>query len=519
MKHNLLTEPIFSLDLGGAPGRATLPAVLARLARREAFSFAALQAHQIQSWESFLIQLGALVARAEGGDFPADEAGWREALRALGGGDDAAWCLVVDDLSKPAFMQPPVVGDDFRTPKDSEAAADRFDMLVTSKNHDVKAARAYNAAPEYWVFALTNLQTSDGYPGRGNYGIARMNGGLGSRASVGFTTGLHLGARFARDAKLWQTQAETQAETHGFSPSGGHALLWCVAWDGASSLPLDALDLGVIEVCRRIRLGLDGDAIVGWRSPTECARVNAKDVKGVLGDVWVPIKRGDERAVFTSGEAGFSYKVLSELLLGKKYDHAEAMKPQPDDPAELLLLARVMVRGQGTTAGLHERVLPVPNVALRRIFGTLSEREAVARYAQERVDDVTTAQNKVLHVALCVLLQDPAEGQKLDLTDKRTQRWKTAFDTRVDQIFFASLFADLDLALAQPNEAAVRWQKTLVDLAREVFDEAAESAPSPSVRRFRAQAKAEKTFRGCAHKNFPDAMNPSRSEPQAEVTP
>ena len=54
-------------------------------------------------------------------------------------------------------------------------------MLVTSKNHDLKSAVAVQAGVDDWIFALITLQTMEGFGGAGNYGISRMNGGLGSR--------------------------------------------------------------------------------------------------------------------------------------------------------------------------------------------------------------------------------------------------------------------------------------------------------------------------------------------------
>nr|MBK7064091.1 hypothetical protein [Deltaproteobacteria bacterium] len=78
-------------------------------------------------------------------------------------------------------------------------------------------------------------------------------------------------------------------------------------------------------------------------------RVDAKARKGELGDVWIPIRRGDERAAFTASELGFSCKVVSELLLGEKFAPSAAMQPGSGDTMPLLLLARVLVRGQSKT--------------------------------------------------------------------------------------------------------------------------------------------------------------------------
>jgi CRISPR system Cascade subunit CasA len=54
-------------------------------------------------------------------------------------------------------------------------------MLVTAKNHDVKAARLTEAGIDDWLFALVTLQTMEGIGGRNNYGVSRMNGGFANR--------------------------------------------------------------------------------------------------------------------------------------------------------------------------------------------------------------------------------------------------------------------------------------------------------------------------------------------------
>jgi CRISPR system Cascade subunit CasA len=520
MTLNLLTEPIFTVDApDGARAHASLPEVLDRLAREVPTDFGAVQAHQLQSWESLLIQLGALATDARGGQIPDSVETWRDALLVLTNGDDASWCLVVDDIARPAFMQPPLAGKDYRDPKKIVDASDLLDMLVTSKNHDVKLARAARSRPEHWVFALVSLQTSDGFAGRDNYGIARMNGGYGSRPSLGVTTGLGLAARFRRDLNVWNERRGKIAQGFGMAPEGGAALLWTLPWDGDSSLTIEDLDPCFIEVCRPVRLGLRDGKIIAWKSSSRARRVDAEARKGELGDIWIPVKRGDERTAFTAGGNGFSYKVVSELLLGTAYDRAAAMELRPDDRGDVTLLARVLPRGQGKTQGLFERVLPLPEKARAVVFGEVSRREALAKQARDRVEDVAKVQNKVLHPALCALLQAIAEGQKLDLTDDRTQRWKGEFDAHVDQAFFPQLWEDLDLALARPDDARARWQRTLVDLAWGVFQGAVDAVPLPSVRRYRARAIAERVFKGSAFKNFPDAMKLRAHETHQEVSP
>ena len=80
--------------------------------------------------------------------------------------DDEPWQLVVDDITKPAFMQPPASSKaKEKDYKSSVATPDELDMLVTSKNHDLKAAVAVQASADDWVFALVTLQTMEGFGG------------------------------------------------------------------------------------------------------------------------------------------------------------------------------------------------------------------------------------------------------------------------------------------------------------------------------------------------------------------
>ncbi len=519
-RYNLLTEPIFTLDTpAGARDTASLPVVLDRLARGVALDFGALQAHQVQSWESLVIQLGALATVAHGGTLPPDEDGWRAALRTLTDGKDEPWCLVVEDIKQAAFMQPPMTGKDFRDPKKVIEAADELDMLVTSKNHDVKISRATRARPEHWVFVLTNLQTSDGFAGRDNYGIARMNGGYGSRPSLGATPGLTLAARFRRDLSLWNDRRATLADDFGMRPTGGAALLWTLPWDSESSLSVAELDPCFIELCRPVRLALQHDRLVAWKSSTKVRRIDAEARKGELGDIWMPIKRGDERTAFTAGGNGFGYKVMAELLLGESYDRAAAMELQSGERGEMFVLARVLPRGQGKTQGLHERVVPIPEKVRGSIFSSGTPRMTLSRLARTRVELVGAVQSKVLHPALCALLQAAAPDQKLDLKDDRTQRWRRAHDERVDALFFERLWDDAEVAATDLNEADRRWQRCVVDLAREVFREALEAVPLPSVRVYRARAIAERVFDLSARKHFAAAFLPLPDAPAKEQHP
>ena len=209
---NLLSSPIISIN-GGQ--RLSLPALFTAMTRGEVLSFPALRPHQRPAWHMFLVQLGALAAWKSGaGELPDNEDDWARLLRALTPdyGGDEPWRLLVNDIRKPAFMQPPLPkgeelsSDAWANPDKIRRTPDGVDMLVTSKNHDVKKAVAKDAQLEDWVFALISLQTCEGVMGMGNKGIARMNGGYGSRPMLCFAPAQKGGAA-PHPSKWWAADA------------------------------------------------------------------------------------------------------------------------------------------------------------------------------------------------------------------------------------------------------------------------------------------------------------------------
>src|SRR5690348_15371509 len=111
--HNLLEEPLFGVeDHDGRRDKVTLPGLLARLSRGTSTALTAVQAHQQHPVHAFLVQLAALaLVRTEEAEIAHDEVTWRALLLGAAkedGADAEAFTLVVDDLSKPAFLQPPV---------------------------------------------------------------------------------------------------------------------------------------------------------------------------------------------------------------------------------------------------------------------------------------------------------------------------------------------------------------------------------------------------------------------------
>jgi len=174
---NLLTDPLIRVAYAGGGTRlATLPEVLANLAGGDSIdTFPGLAPHQVQAWHCFLVQvaaLGLLETRSPSPSPPTDVDTWTSILRSLTSKypEDEPWTLAVPDLSKPAFLQPPALPDDLYSFAGPTAVPDALDILVTTRNHDLKASRASFPEVDQWVFVLVSLQTLSGFSGRGNYG-------------------------------------------------------------------------------------------------------------------------------------------------------------------------------------------------------------------------------------------------------------------------------------------------------------------------------------------------------------
>jgi CRISPR system Cascade subunit CasA len=512
--HDLLTEALIRVRMPeGRQEAQTLPGVLEALTRDGVEGFVGLQAHQHHAWYAFLVQLAALaIGPDETAPVPKDEAGWRDLLRGLTAdhGGDAPWSLVVKDLSLPAFFQPPVPEGTLEKFSAPLYCPDEIDVLVTSKNHDVKMARMAHPHPDQWVYALVSLQTMQGFLGRGNYGIARMNGGFASRSCVSLTPSLRWGVRFLRDLRVLRSQRRKLLEEHPHYPlRGGLGLVWLDPWDGKESLSLSSLDPYFIECCRRVRYQAKEGVVVARLLSSKVARIAAKELNGNTGDPWAPVRISDHAALTVSAK-GFSYDQLAKYLFSGEFQPGICLLPYPEDGKEsLFLVASALVRGQGTTDGVHRRVLPLPS-KVRGIFGGSGE-DRLGKLSKERVEDANVTWRKLLRTGLLHLLQGGPEKVKGD--DDRVDAWRPLLDGRVDEIFFPQLWEALDL---EADKARETWRRTLVGLAWELLLEAPKRAPIPAVRRLRAEAAAERVFWGAAQRHMEirrsDLKNDTRGE-------
>lgn len=492
---NLLDEPLIrwrSTD-GGTLHSTSLPQLLAAMAANEARDFPALRPHQRHPWHAFLVQLGAIALHHAGQSQPWHTAAdWRAALLALtpDDPDGGPWCLVAPP-DRPALLQAPVPGETPATWNNLLHAADALDMLVTSKNHDLKAARARHAQADDWLFALLSLQTQEGFLGAGNYGISRMNGGFASRPGVGVAAVGDWGLRWQSDIASLLGQRERIASDYGLAPAGGHALLWLLPWSGADSLALQALDPLYIEICRRVRLAAPQGCIQAHATSSKVARIAAKDSNGVTGDAWTPIETAKAKAL-TVSRNGFDYKLMSELIAGEDYTLGAAWRldgwPQN---TPLQAIAQATVRGQGKTEGYHERRVPI-TPKLRRLL-TSGQRPLVANLAKKRIQAIADMR-KLLWISLSLLFANGENDSGNDAIGHRASRFAQPFELHEDTRFFDDLAHHVEAEGEQQKDVYLQWLLGLAERAEIVLQQAFVAGPRSGMQRYKAQSAALSRF-------------------------
>ncbi len=480
---------------GGEVLRTDLPSLFAAMAVDRLHDFPALRAHQRHPWHAFLAQLAAIALhKADRTDPWTDPAEWRAALLTLtpDDTDGAAWCLAAPP-GRPALLQPPVPGENVAEWKNLLLAPDELDMLVTSKNHDLKSARARRAEPDDWLFALVSLQTQEGFLGAGNYGISRMNGGFASRPGVGVAAVGRWGQRWVTDVRHLLTQREQIATTQGLAKEGGHSLLWLLPWSGADSLVMPSLDPLYIEVCRRVRLSVADGCVAARVSGSKVARVAAKDRNGMTGDAWTPIDTAEAKAL-TISAAGFEYKLMSELLSGSRFTHGAAwhLNGWPQD-SMLEVIAQATVRGQGKTEGYHERRVPI-SPRLRRLLAG-PQRATVAMIAKQHVEAIA-AVRKLLWSSLVLLFANGDGNERNDAISERASRFARPFELREDARFFDDLFLEAEAEEDERAASRVQWLLGLVERAEVLLIDAFDAGPRASMLRYKARSAALSRFHG-----------------------
>ena len=506
---NILTDLLIQINVAGSTYPASLPETYAALMDDKVDAFPALRPHQRHAWHAFLVQLGVMAMhRASVSEPPKNAGGWTDLVRDLTADypDDEPWQMVVTDLTKPAFMQPPASSAEREKDyKSTVATPDELDMLVTSKNHDLKAAVATQAAPDEWLFALITLQTMEGFSGAGNYGISRMNGGLGSRPAFSLTPSARLGAHIRRDITALLEYRPTLMDEYQMSDRGAD-LLWTLPWDGtpAETLLLNHLDPFYIEVCRRIRLRSDANRVLhGVRTSTKAARIAGKELKGRTGDPWVPVNTKRDGLPLTLAAGGFTYKRVIDYLTSEDWQWPPLLRPLPAErhsAKPMYLVARGMVRGQGKTEGYHERIIRLrPKTVGSAMTRRTTAVDDLGKIARERIEQVSTIQRILSHAIQVFAAR--GDSEKTSAEHRTLARpWLNKLDAIVDTNFFDDLQTEFEVNDVERQIVRNTWLMNgtdgVIDHARRTLQATEDSLPCPAIHRYRARVNAEGLFEG-----------------------
>ncbi len=513
----------------------SLPELFAAFERDEAASFPALQGHQTWPWHVFLVQLAChcleIAIANEKTQLPEPDPArpwelvgvhtpeeWYDMIRAIvpDGAqlypDDEPWCLVVDDWSKPAFMQVPVADADKKDYKGEAVHPDDLDLLVSSKNFDIKSGAVVSSI-EDWVFALISLQTNAGFLGRGNYGCARQNGGWSCRPIFTLQSRTTPGSRWGRDARVILEHLhgggsdDDEIYTVCENPDGTR-LLWLEPWNGTHSLQPRDLHPLFIEISRRLRAQLRGGEVIFKKAASKTIRVDSSATCGDLKDPWEPTI-SDEKNVKVFGSKP-DYANIARILANAKIKTSKSKEEKFNRPLLLRYhegidpltgvsaCCSAVMKGQGKTEEYIENTVPVD---VEELIDTTSLWTA----AQEMLTLIKNAKNSVLGVALAEYMScgKSADGRgDVDWNSTPVKDWTAPIKDAMDKEAGEKLFQYIwnVSRMCGPNGEITDpawldpWKKVLKDLVRKYYELGVDSLPCSASQKIKARAIGDLTL-------------------------
>ena len=254
-------------------------------------------------------------------------------------------------------------------------------------------------------------------------------------------------------------------------------------------------------MCRRIRLSVDRHGnLYGIRAASKATRVAGKELKGRTGDPWVPVNPRWEGLPLTPKVGCFSYKKITDYLT--EWELPPLMRPTESEsrqPQTMHLVARALVRGQGTTAGYHERIIPLRHQAVQS-FRDPAEASQLGSIARERVAQVGAVQ-RILQRAIQVFAARGDLGKATSEHRLLARPWLNRHDEIVDRSFFEQLQAEFEAHGGDERERIRKaWlmngRDGVVDHARGLLRAASHALPCLGAYRHRARVSAEDLFEG-----------------------
>lgn len=484
----LLTDKFIQVrTIDGKDHEYCLPEVLVALTRNEVEAFSTLQRYQQHPWHAFLVQLAVMTLQRHCLSSCEQVEDWREMLLNMSGGMAEAWSLVVESLDKPAFLQPPLAEGNLKEfNSEGVSSPDQIDLLITSKNHDLKMERIIAPKLSHWLYSLISLQTMQGFLGNGNYGIARMNGGFGNRPCVTFRSGFSPGRVFNEDVeKCLAARSSILEDYEHYKDKNGLCLLWLEPWDGIKQLELNQLDPFFIEICRRVRMTRVSGGLKAFLRPTKAARIMAKDFNGRTGDPWTPVNKEELKALCVAHK-GFDYELTQKIIFEDGFKKG-ATQALCHDGSEAYFWGSALVRGKGITEGYFERQVRIP-AKVKKMLIAGSARDNLGERSKRWVNSAAIVRKNVLWPALA------------RLSSEKAPQFAAVYNDKVDQRYFHQLWADADKG---NEEADKNWEIGLLDLATAILRSAIDRIPAASASFYRISCEAEGLLNSCKKKHFP----------------
>jgi hypothetical protein len=481
---DLLTDPVFTIRLRPVDAdvlRVSLPGLLAAASTHPDLVLAAMRPHQDHAVLATLVYLAAACGRDPHGD----EIVYREDLFKLARGVREAYCLYVEDVDKPAWMQSP--GIPARSTEPSEKTGrlnspSALDVFFTLDSFGPAKHHVRDPDDESWVFALISQQ-AQAIPAASSGTTARGSRG---RMALSVVPSLGFGARFQRFVALALEHRARIVGQYGYAKKGGAALLWLRPFVGGgdSYAPAD-IDPFFLDDSAKIRLFRHGGELYARRftfEPQPGAQKTQRKFRrvslplGVSGDLWTPIvvrrqgKPTDNPAAYAAAVekedlAGpFSYDRVVRLLFSRDCDLPPAFTERDGIESGYILLQGIGVPKRAGTCGWQERAIPVTPSTLRALEG-----DTAGAFADIHLKIAARGAEILTDALMTMFRGEKLAHQKTPMPMMRG--YLVEYHRRVDRLFFDSLVARIDGA------PLAGWVEQVLSIMRETFDEARSLLP------------------------------------------
>jgi CRISPR system Cascade subunit CasA len=479
-------------------------------------------------FESALIERSAMDIAM--GDAMMKNKGAVAALRRRVSVDDAAraaWSLHQPDGTIPAFMQTAVLpsadaipiipceGKDIRNYPVWGSNPKEISSLLFGPQHSIKAGFSNNAMTmDQWselvVYGLIDAQTMSGYGGRGNPGIAKMNGGASTRVMSGIRPSGHISGWIRRDAEiLYEALVNHRADAFS-NPAferSGVLCLWCIPWNGEKE---EGITPGVtvkihplvIEVCRRIRVHVADDARVVLKSTSDqrFSKTYTEASCGITDDPWSHIEiSGDKQKGKTWVRDSLSNKAMISAISGGEVYGKKGVSIRPslltsassdiDGNRPMEWYIAFVERGMCKTAGFHQRSIPVPGTVAKRM-GDSMYIQTINALAHRMLKEEERLRGQCIHALMKMRSGTDLSQPSLD-KDPRVQKSMDQFSVMVDDIFFTTLWSYADAVTADPKVSVSglmeAWTATVHAIAHHIVHAFATGYRTPYMRTAHAE--------------------------------